>query len=59
MPGKYLPERTKIVMFMLTDNAPDAQGEVGCPSEAVLQEREFTHFLSYFLDVTKLDLSAQ
>ena len=60
MSGIYFPSRTKILLlFMLTDNLLDTQGEVGRPSKVVLQEQAFTHLLSFFLDVTKLDLNAQ
>lgn len=59
MSGNFLPRGTKIRMFMLTDNALDTQGEVGHPYEVVLHEIAFTHLLSHFLDVTKLDLNAQ
>ena len=60
MSGNYFPSRTKILLlFMLTDNPLDTQGEVGRPSKVVLQEQAFTHLLSFYLDVTKLDLNAQ
>lgn len=60
MSGIYSPSRTKILLlFMLTDNPLDSQSEVGRPSKIVLQEQTFTHLLSFFLGVTKLDLNAQ
>lgn len=38
MSGKYLSSRTRIlILFMLTDNPLDTQGEVSRPSKVVLQ----------------------
>lgn len=44
MSGNYFSSRTKISLFMLTDNPIDTQGEVGRPSEVVMQSERLLIF---------------
>ncbi len=59
MSGNYFPSRPEIRLFILTDMLADTQGQVGSPSDIVLQQQAFTHLLFFYLDVMKLDLNVQ
>ena len=59
MSGIHFLSRPEILCSMLTDVLADTQGQVGLPSDVVLQRQAFTHLFFFFLDVMKLDLNAQ
>ena len=59
MSSNYFPSWSEIQPFILTDMLADTQGQVGSPSDVVLQQQAFTHLLFFYTDVMKLDLSVQ
>ena len=59
MSGNALSSRRERPLLIPTDMPADSQGQVGLPPNIVLYQRAFTHLLYFFLDVMKLDPSAQ